>query len=210
MLHLRRVLGAALIVTALWLVTVVAAASGLVAASALLALMAALTALLWAGRHLSVGGRWLRPVGVAALSVLALLVPLQFQLPAAAPGRAAADKTLDWRPFEPEAIGRLTEAGNVVFVDVTADWCITCQVNKAVVVNRGEVARRLTADKIVRMRADWTRPDEGIARYLQSFGRYGIPFNVVYGPGEPEGIPLPEILTAEAVLRALDRARAIR
>lgn len=210
MLHLRRVLGAALIVTALWLVTVVAAASGLVAASALLALMAALTALLWAGRHLSVGGRWLRPVGVAALSLLALLVPLQFQLPAAAPGRAAADKTLDWRPFEPEAIGRLTEAGNVVFVDVTADWCITCQVNKAVVVNRGEVARRLTADKIVRMRADWTRPDEGIARYLQSFGRYGIPFNVVYGPGEPEGIPLPEILTAEAVLRALDRARAIR
>jgi suppressor for copper-sensitivity B len=58
------------------------------------------------------------------------------------------------------------------------------------------------------MRADWTRPNEEIAAYLASFGRYGIPFNVVYGPAAPQGIPLPEILTREAVLAALDMAKA--
>ena len=56
------------------------------------------------------------------------------------------------------------------------------------------------------MRADWTRPNEEIARYLADFGRYGIPFNVVYGPGAPAGIALPELLTSEAVLSAVERA----
>jgi suppressor for copper-sensitivity B len=56
------------------------------------------------------------------------------------------------------------------------------------------------------MRADWTRPSDIIADYLASFGRYGIPFNAVYGPGSPDGAALPELLTADAVLGALDRA----
>ena len=56
------------------------------------------------------------------------------------------------------------------------------------------------------MRADWTRPDPRIADYLASFGRYGIPFNVVYGPAAPAGIPLPELLTGDTVLAAIDRA----
>jgi len=93
----------------------------------------------------------------------------------------------------------------VVFVDVTADWCITCKVNKAAVVERGEVARRLS-NGVVPMRADWTNPDDGIARYLASFGRYGIPFNAVYGPGAPAGIPLPELLSEADILAALDKA----
>ncbi|MEO5374735.1 MAG: thioredoxin family protein [Alphaproteobacteria bacterium] len=91
-------------------------------------------------------------------------------------------------------------------VDVTADWCVTCQVNKAAVLNRGEVARRLAAPGVVAMRADWTRPNDEIAGYLAGFGRYGIPFNAVYGPGAPDGLPLPELLTTEAVLAAINRA----
>ena len=57
------------------------------------------------------------------------------------------------------------------------------------------------------VRADWTNPDPVISDYLASFGRYGIPFNVVYGPGAPEGLPLPELLTQQAVIEALDLAR---
>jgi suppressor for copper-sensitivity B len=56
------------------------------------------------------------------------------------------------------------------------------------------------------MRADWTRPDPRIARYLASFGRYGIPFNVVYGPAAPDGIALPELLDTDSVLAALAAA----
>jgi suppressor for copper-sensitivity B len=56
------------------------------------------------------------------------------------------------------------------------------------------------------MRADWTRPDQAITAYIQSFGRYGIPVNVVYGPGRPDGELLPELLSTELVVKALDHA----
>jgi suppressor for copper-sensitivity B len=58
------------------------------------------------------------------------------------------------------------------------------------------------------MQADWTKPDDKIARYLADHGRYGIPFNIVYGPGAPLGIVLPELLTGDAVVAALQRAGA--
>jgi suppressor for copper-sensitivity B len=91
-------------------------------------------------------------------------------------------------------------------VDVTAAWCLTCKVNELTVLNRTPVADRLRAPGVIAMRADWTRPDPAIAAYLQSFGRYGVPFNVVYGPGAPTGIVLPELLTQAAVMEALRRA----
>src|SRR5690606_33244362 len=96
--------------------------------------------------------------------------------------------------------------GRVVFVDVTADWCVTCQVNKARVLENTTVAAALAEPGVVRMRADWTNPDPAIARYLADFGRFGIPFNVVYGPGAPQGTVLPELLSAEAVHAGLARA----
>jgi suppressor for copper-sensitivity B len=101
----------------------------------------------------------------------------------------------------------MVSAGEVVFVDVTADWCLTCKVNKSLVLDKGAVAARLAGGEIVAMRADWTKPNARIAAYLASFQRYGIPFNAVYGPGLPDGLALPELLTKEAVLAALDKAR---
>ena len=59
------------------------------------------------------------------------------------------------------------------------------------------------------MLADWTRSDDAITRYLESFGRFGIPFNAVYGPAAPDGIVLPELLSSEAVLEAIERAGAV-
>ena len=94
----------------------------------------------------------------------------------------------------------------MVFVDVTADWCLTCRVNKKLVLDRAPVSERLSGDGVVAMRGDWTLPSEGISAYLSTFGRYGIPFNAVYGPGAPDGIALPEILTADTVLKAMARA----
>ena len=65
----------------------------------------------------------------------------------------------------------------------------------------------LRADDVTLMQADWTRPDEAIARYLESFNRFGIPFNVVYGPAAPDGIVLSEVLSTTAVIQALEDAR---
>ncbi|MCR6633235.1 MAG: thioredoxin family protein [Magnetospirillum sp.] len=122
--------------------------------------------------------------------------------------RAEKDAAIAWTPFDLGAVRQAVAEGKVVFVDVTADWCITCKVNKAAVVERSEVARRLTGGGVLPMRADWTKPDDSIARYLASFDRYGIPFNAVYGPGAPDGIALSELLTEAEVLAALDKAAA--
>lgn len=74
--------------------------------------------------------------------------------------------------------------------------------------DRAPVAGRLGRAGVVAMRADWTRPEPRITGYLQSFGRYGVPLDVVYGPARPDGEALSELLSASAVLAAMDRATA--
>ncbi|MGF1609850.1 MAG: protein-disulfide reductase DsbD family protein [Kiloniellales bacterium] len=205
MLWLRRLLGLALAPTAAWLLSVLAAQSGPAAALTVATLLVGLAVIL-ALRH----GR--RPALTAPLTVsaglaalLALGAPLAF--PAAERPQAPVLAAEAWQPFDRAQIARLVAQGKVVFVDVTADWCITCQVNKSLVIDRDPVAEQLAGETVVAMRGDWTRPSDMIAAYLASFGRYGIPFNAVYGPGLPQGEALPELLTSEAVLAALERAR---
>ena len=111
-----------------------------------------------------------------------------------------------WQPFVEAVIADKVATGHVVFVDVTASWCATCQTNKQLVLYQSPVQERLFGGKIIAMQADWTKPDPAIAAYLKSFSRAGIPFNAVYGPGAPQGLVLPELLTASAVLQALDKA----
>ena len=204
MIALRWVLGIALLGTAAWLLSVLAVQIGGQGVAALAALLALLLVFLWGVREAGDRRRWLRLAGVVGFAALAFVLPARF---AAAPEAAVAAP--GWQAWDRAEIDRLVAAGNVVFVDVTADWCITCQVNKSLVLTRGEVAARLAGkdgDRIVAMRADWTRPDPRIADYLAGFGRYGIPFNVVYGPAAPAGIPLPELLTGDTVIAAIDRA----
>lgn len=111
-----------------------------------------------------------------------------------------------WEKFDQARIQTEVAAGRTVFVDVTADWCLTCKANKRFVLDRAEVQMALSAENVVRLQADWTQRDESIAAYLQSYGKYGIPFNIVYGPAVPEGIVLPELLTQDAVIHALTEA----
>ena len=120
----------------------------------------------------------------------------------------AASTRIAWAAFAPDQIPKLVAQGQVVLVDVTADWCLTCRVNERLVLSRDGVAAALAAPNVIAMRADWTNPDPRIAAFLARFGRYGIPFNVVMGPGAPAGTVLPELLTEDAVLAALKHARA--
>jgi len=188
-----------------------------VSALAVGGLMLATLALLWIRLRARHAAR--RPV----LASIVVVTALAFAVPALWSGgpaegvtgaRGGAPLMIDksakvpWRVFDRSAIPALVAQGKVVFVDVTAEWCITCQANKTLVLYRGKVVKRLNADPVVAMSADWTRPSAAISRYLASYGRYGIPFDIVYGPGAPEGILLPEILTSGTVLSALDRAAA--
>jgi suppressor for copper-sensitivity B len=196
MVAVRRLLGVALAGTALWLVSVIAVETGPGALVIALAMAVAVAALAFLRTP------WARGAVVAAALIAAML-------PAALPRQPEAPvKDAFWRPFDPVALSQLVHDGHVVFVDVTADWCLTCKVNERLVLERAPVRDRLAAPGIVAMRADWTRPDAAIAEYLRRFGRYGIPFNAVYGPGAPAGVALPEILSAERVEAALRQAAA--
>jgi suppressor for copper-sensitivity B len=113
---------------------------------------------------------------------------------------------LAWIPFDRKDIPRHVSLGHTVFVDVTADWCLTCKANKALVLDRNPVARLFEDPNVIAMQADWTRPNTEIQQFLEANGRFGIPFNIVYGPSAPEGIALSEVLTDTSVTSALARA----
>lgn len=205
--YLRIVLGLALVGTAAWLATVVWAVAGTIAA------LAAALALLVLLALMALRGRWSPLAGAGGFIMLASVFIAGVVAPAVLAGKGSSDTVVEtgrWRPFDKVMLYNLVAEGRVVFVDVTADWCITCKVNKAAVIDRGRVAATLgdgTGGSVVPMRADWTRPDPAIAAYLRSFGRFGIPFNAVYGPAAPQGIALPELLTERAVMDAITRAR---
>src|SRR5262249_34591411 len=111
-----------------------------------------------------------------------------------------------WRKFDEHDLQRLIGEGHVVLVDVTADWCINCQVNKTLVLERGWAADQLASGRIIALKADWTNPDPLIARYLAGFGRYGIPFDAIYGPRVPHGLPLPTLLSEQTIRDAVSQA----
>jgi suppressor for copper-sensitivity B len=202
---MRAVLGFALAGTALWLLGVLAALTGLSVAIGTGAALAAGLFLLMLKSRQRMPALATRLASVAIVAALAgsVLWPALAGVEHARPAAAAG-----WQRLDPAAVHRLVGDGKVVFVDVSAAWCLTCKVNEAAVLERPPVALRLFNSGIVLMRGDWTRPDPAVSRYLESLGRYGIPFDAVYGPNRPDGETLPELLSADAVLRALDRAGA--
>ena len=114
----------------------------------------------------------------------------------------------DWEKFSVEKIQQYEKQGKAVFVDYTAAWCVTCQVNKQLVLTRPDVEAALRASGMVLLRADWTRRDEEITRALAALGRKGVPVYAIYRPGrEPE--LLPEILTRDLLLAAVGPPKEI-
>ncbi|TCS62656.1 protein-disulfide reductase DsbD family protein [Varunaivibrio sulfuroxidans] len=204
---LRRILGFVLAATAIWLLSVLKAQVGDTAAILIGALMATSIGVLWLHKRLP---ERFAPAGWAALLslfIVAFLVPtMAFLRPATPQSQSTPALNALWKPFDEAAISRLVAQGKTVFVDVTADWCITCQANKALVLSKDDIMKRLEAADVIAMEADWTQPNDAIARFLSRYDRYGIPFNIVYGPGAPKGVVLPELLTTDAVLNALNAA----
>ena len=140
----------------------------------------------WMQRRMG-AGRALR--SVAAAGVIAAVV-VTLVAAASSPGRAAAQQTaaksaglIPWVVFDRAKAESLAADGQLVFVDVTADWCFTCKVNERLVLNTPEVASAFADNGVVPMRADWTNRDDRIAAFLAEHGRYGIPFYLLYRPG---------------------------
>ncbi|WP_232804042.1 protein-disulfide reductase DsbD domain-containing protein [Motilimonas sp. E26] len=139
-------------------------------------------------------------IGLGAIGITASLTSDRWASP--------LNPDLAWHMLEQQDIDQQVAQGKTVFVDITADWCITCKANKVGVLLQQPVYDALQQPNIYLMKGDWTKPAPHISDYLQQNDRYGVPFNIVYGPNAPEGIALPVILNSEDVISAIDRASA--
>ncbi len=200
MVLVRMGLGGLLLATATWLLFVLLGVAGnLVAVVALTA-----TAAFVVGATVNWSNLLLRRIFLTTSFVAATFGAGMFADPDHTSTTASAAS--HWQEFAPLEIARHVSEGHTVFVDVTADWCLTCKANKTLVLDRSPVIDRLSEEAVISMQADWTRPDQKISRFLERHQRYAIPFNIVFGPRAPAGIALPEVLTPTLVLDALESA----
>ena len=198
---LRRLLAFPMFATVAWLVWVLGQQSGIDGAGALLALLVALSAVVWA---LTLQGRTRWVLGSVSVALFALLVASLgatiVQPPAAL--AAGAPQEGRWQPWSDAQVGALTASGQPVFVDFTAAWCVTCQVNKKTTLTDSSVLADFDARKVALLRADWTRRDPAITAALAALGRSGVPVYVLYRPGQPP-LVMTEILSPGEVRSAL-------
>ena len=209
MMRLKELLAFPMYAAALWLVWVFARQTGMDALALLLAagLTLALAAWLWGRRQAAALAGRRGPVALiaalAALLTAGALVAMAVRLPVeAAPGPNAAGP--DSAPWSPQAVAEAQAAGRPVFVNFTADWCVTCKINERT--SLGAASDAFTRSNAVYLVADWTRRDPVIAAELERHGRSGVPLYLVYAPGSPEPRILPQLLTPGAVAEALDAA----
>ena len=200
-----------MLATVVWLVWVLGQQTGIDGAAALLAVLVALAFALWAwGR---VDSSRVGRVVWSALGALLFAAALAWAMPGwlGTPGEAraatpAASTDARWQPWSRERVAALQAEGRSVFVDFTAAWCVTCQVNKRTTLNDAQLLRELDAAGFVLLRADWTRRDAAISDELARLGRHGVPVYAIYRPGRSTPVLLPELLTVQTVRDALGGA----
>ncbi len=218
---LRQLLAFPMFAAALWLVWVFALQTGVGGAVRLLGAFLLVAFAVWLLSRWR-GGEGRRAVRLAArataaaglLAAAVLLAVAAGAAPAEAPagtaaagGSGTAGDEVAWEEWSEEKVERYRREGRPVFVDFTAAWCITCQVNERTVLASDAVTSAFRERDVAALKADWTRRDPDITRALESFGRSGVPLYVVYPP-DPGAEPrvLPTVLTREVVLEALPDA----
>jgi suppressor for copper-sensitivity B len=164
----------------------------------------------WMHRRFGMG-RLLRSAATAGvLAAIAVTLIAASASPGAVDRRADAPAGLiPWVAFDRAEAESLAAAGRLVFVDVTAAWCFTCKMNERLILDTPEVARAFEDHGVVPMKADWTNRDDRIAAFLADHGRYGIPFYLLYRPGEEPHV-FSELPSKAALIAAVEQAAGSR
>jgi thiol:disulfide interchange protein/DsbC/DsbD-like thiol-disulfide interchange protein len=203
--RLKQLLAFPLYATVAWLVWVLGAQVGNDAVMRIGIVLVLVAFALWAWRTWRAGTRRvLRGVAVlAAIAGAAVAWPL---LAGGAAAQATTQPSLaradGWQAWSQDRVATLTAQGRPVFVDFTAAWCITCQVNERLVLNDARVRDAFARNDVARVRADWTRRDPAISAALSALGRSGVPVYVLYRKGRAPQL-LPEVLQRQTVIDAL-------
>jgi thiol:disulfide interchange protein DsbD len=204
--RLKQAMAFPLLATLVWILSILGAQLGMPALIGFCAFLLALALGCW------IYGAFCGPLAKPRTRAVALLLALS--IPAASgwyflgeknqPERADAAATIDWVPFSEAALARETAAGRNIFVDFTADWCITCKFNERTAIDTPAVRALLAEKRVVPMKADWTNANPEITAALKRFGRVGVPFYLLYPAGDAANpVILPELLTESLLLDAL-------
>ncbi len=197
----KKVMAFPMFATVAWLVWVLGQQTGIDGAGALLLLLVGMSMLVWA---LSLRGRARTLVATLSVAVCAIFYWATGQyvtqtLPA---GAATAQLASGWQAWEPGKVDQVLSKGQPVFVDFTAAWCVTCQLNKKTTLGQADVLADFAAKKVQLLRADWTRRDPAITAALAALGRQGVPVYVLYKPGSAP-VVMSEILSVGEMRTAI-------
>lgn len=194
---LKEFLAFPLFISAIWLLWVLTnqAGSGMMLAACLGAVSIAFA--FWIYRRPAVGlaSKVYKAIGLVAL-LLAIYIPYQ--------AMKTQESSKRWTPYTPAVLTDLRAQGKPVFIDVTADWCITCKVNERTTLTHPEVEAVFDELKVTTLIADWTNSDDDIKQLLQEYGRIGVPLYIWFPAGQnSKGVVLPQLLTPSNVINAL-------
>ncbi|MCR5873512.1 thioredoxin family protein [Phenylobacterium sp. J426] len=194
-----------------WVLTQQAGADGLARLFAAAVVLAVAAWLAGIAQRRAVIGRRPLPQGLAAavlavLAVAAVVGPRYTEAQAASAEPGVQGASAEHELYSPERLAALRAEGRPVFVNYTAAWCVSCQVNERVALSTRGVAEAMARNNVAYLKADWTKKDASIAAELARFGRAGVPLYLLYGAGQAEPRILPALLTEGAVVKALDAA----
>ena len=216
MVRLQKVMGVLLLASVAWLFWIVNEQAGLsgVGIFAIIAVVSIACSVLL-GKFAPPGTAFTREVAGFALAVIALF-SIWFGIVAPEYERAASEKfnarlqeqmTEDgWFRYSPALIEDFAKAKRTVFIDVTADWCLTCKANEAAVLNRDDFRRTMDSLNVALVKADWTRETPEVNALLQSMGKSGVPAYAIYPEGDAtKQNVLPELLTTAGIVELINK-----
>ena len=209
MVRVKQLMGFLLIATLLFLLSVLGAQRGVSALIWTCAFLLVLSIVCW------MKGAFINPLTSFARRSLVLVLMFVLVLgggwdflgqkfASAALTSSSSGSVHGWEKFTPERLASELQQKHPVFIDFTAEWCITCKFNESTVLETDAVRSAFSQRRIVKLKADWTNGDAAITKLLKQFGRPGVPLYVLYPGGAAQPIVFPELLTKNIVLEKLE------